>query len=216
MRRPSVPEDLDPAGRLWARAVTFAVLAAARGDHEEYWLDEDGVWGENGSGSFWWRMRMCGADRAVFCGQDADGSYTHVGPEPLDFLAGGPDWLPWERLREDAAGNLFGFVYWWENGAWHRVDYREGEMGDGLDGAAPWADSVEEFLDEAECVLGDATRGGPAVREAVSLFAGHAERRTVDGDVVGALLKAAGTGPEGDVLDADAALGLARRAGVTA
>ncbi|MGP8297243.1 hypothetical protein ACTPOK_04645 [Streptomyces inhibens] len=39
--------------------------------------------------------------RSVIVGEDPDGSHTHVDGEQIDFLAGGPEWLPWDHLRED-------------------------------------------------------------------------------------------------------------------
>jgi len=40
MHRPSVPEDLDHPERLWARAATLAVVAAAVDDGDEFsWSD---------------------------------------------------------------------------------------------------------------------------------------------------------------------------------
>ncbi|MGW1834864.1 hypothetical protein [Streptomyces sp. NPDC002067] len=143
MHRPSVPGDLAGAEELWARAVTRAVVGAALDDGEEYGVRSvpDGrelrYW--NAGGSCWWRLTRSAGGRAVLCGQDADGSYTHLGDAPVDLLAGGPEWLPWERLRDDAEGRLLGFVYWWDGVRWARAPYPERLSDDGLGMAMGWA-----------------------------------------------------------------------------
>lgn len=218
MHTPSLPEDLDAPARLWARAVTFALLDGACDDgRPEHVLDEHGVWCHATGAGGWWRLTVLGGERAVFVGQDPDGSHTHADGEQIDFLAGGPDWLPWEQLREDAEGNLFGFVYWWENGAWHRITYPEAVSEDGLEGAAPWVGSEEEFqtlaavLAHAEDLTRDRQRH---LHQAVADFRERAEERTADEAAVAALLAAAlpdGVPPE----RLRAALDLAVRAGVT-
>lgn len=137
MHTPSRPEDLDHPELLWARAVTMAMVDAACSTSTEFSLDDEGLWCHSTGAGGWWRLTVLDGERAVFCGQDPDGSHTHAAGEQIDFLAGGPAWLPWELLRDDAAGNLFGFVYWWEGGAWHRIPYPDELREDGLDGAAP-------------------------------------------------------------------------------
>ncbi|MEV7169864.1 hypothetical protein AB0O18_09230 [Streptomyces sp. NPDC093224] len=215
MHTPSRPEDLDRPELLWTRAVTMALLDVATSRRSEFALDDDGLWCHATGAGGWWRLTVLDAGRAVFCGQDPDGSRTHVGGEQVDFLAGGPDWLPWELLKEDASGNLFGFVYWWEDGAWHRIPYPAELDDDGLDMAAPWAGSHEEFLTlTVDCCDPPAGRRG-ALAEAVGRFAAQVGEGTVDADAVAALLAPARADdrPEPRL---DVAIDLATRAGVLA
>ncbi|MFJ3788702.1 hypothetical protein [Kitasatospora sp. NPDC090091] len=216
MHRPSRPEDLDHADQVWARAVTFALLEAGTEKPEGYWLDEHGVWCDASGGSYWWRAGRAENGNVVFCGQDSDGSCTHVDDRQVDFLAGGPDWLPWEQLREDAEGNLFGFVYWSQDGAWHRIDYPEQLDDDGLQGAAEWLGSEEEFRREAAALACVRRADEPAFADALTRFLRRAETRTVDAAVVAELLTAAGPGDDDrGPLSVEPALDVAVRAGLT-
>ncbi|MGA5098872.1 hypothetical protein ACPCAC_16120 [Streptomyces lavendulocolor] len=218
MHAPSLPEDLDHPARLWARAVTFALVEGACSDRRpEHVLDGDGLWCHSTGAGGWWRLTPADGGRAVLVGQDPDGSHTHIDGRQIDFLAGGPDWLPWEQLREDADGNLFGFVYWYDDGAWHRIPYPEQLPEDGLEGAAPWVGSEDEFtalagaLADADRLTRDQQR---ALDGAVTRFRERAEARAVDGTAVAELLTAAlpeGVPPE----RLEAAMTLARRAGLT-
>ncbi|MEU6315932.1 hypothetical protein [Streptomyces sp. NPDC047014] len=212
MHTPSRPEDLDHPDLLWTRAATMAMVDGAASRRTEFALDEDGLWCHSTGAGGWWRLTVLDGGRAVFCGQDPDGSRTHIGGRQIDFLAGGPDWLPWDLLREDADGNLFGFVYWWEDGAWHRIPYPAELDEDGLDMAAPWAGSHEEFvqLTVDSC---DPPQGRAALAEAVARFAELARERKADAEAVAELLAAAQVeGLPGPKLDA--ALDLATRAGL--
>ncbi|RST13834.1 hypothetical protein E2C00_18990 [Streptomyces sp. WAC05374] len=218
MHVPSLPEDLDAPARLWARAVTFALVEGAREDgRTEHVLDEHGLWCHSTGACGWWRLTVLDGGRAVFVGQDPDGSHTHIDGEQIDFLAGGPDWLPWEQLRDDARGNLFGFVYWWDNGSWHRITYPEQLGEDGLEGAAPWVGSEEEFLTLAAVLACAEDFASPdqetALYEAVSRFRERAEERTVDEAAVADLLAA--VLPDGVSAERlTAALDLVARAGL--
>ncbi|MEV8532672.1 hypothetical protein [Streptomyces sp. NPDC051211] len=216
MHTPSRPEDLAPPRLLWARAVTLALLEVGCWESEEYAVDEDGLWCHSTGAGGWWRLTLFdGGERAVFVGQDPDGSHTHIGGKQIDFLAGGPDWLPWELLRDDAAGNLFGFVYWWEDGAWHRIPYPAELREDGLDMAAPWVGSDEGFRESASSpdpLSGEqeALHGAEVVR-----FAALAEAGTVTEADVAALLTTGRAEGYADPRPAEA-VALAARAGVLA
>ncbi|MGW4894535.1 hypothetical protein ACWEQL_20015 [Kitasatospora sp. NPDC004240] len=207
------PEDLERPERLWARAVTMAVVERAGSADGDYALDEDGLWCHATGAGGWWRLTLLDGGRAVFCGQDPDGSHTHDGDEQIDFLAGGPAWLPWEQLKDDASGNLLGFVYWWEDGAWHRIDYRDAIPGDGLLMAAPWVASQDEFLSLAAEPC-DLRSGYDRFEAAAARFAELAESRAVDEAALAELL--AWDRVEGEPEPGhDAALALAVSAGVT-
>ncbi|WP_374777728.1 hypothetical protein OG756_37980 [Streptomyces sp. NBC_01310] len=215
MHTPSRPEDLDHPELLWARAVTMALVDAACNPGTEFALDDDGVWCHSTGACGWWRLTVLDGGRAVFCGQDPDGSHTHVDGEQIDFLAGGPDWLPSDLLRDDAAGNLLGFVYWWEDGAWHRIPYPRKLEEDGLEGAAAWVGSHEEFLGLTVSSYDVPYQLERSLTAGVARFAELARERKADADAVRALLAAAhtdgGTAPRIDV-----ALDIAARAGILA
>ncbi|MFE9933020.1 hypothetical protein [Streptomyces sp. NPDC005533] len=215
MHTPSRPEDLDHPELLWARAVTMAMVDAACTTSTEFSLDDDGLWCHSTGAGGWWRLSLFDGERAVFCGQDPDGSHTHAAGEQIDFLAGGPAWLPWELLRDDAEGNLFGFVYWWEGGAWHRIPYPDELREDGLDGAAPWVGSQEEFLALAVASYDAPYDRARSLTEAVARFEALARERKADADAVAALLAPGHT--EGrPAPQAEVALDLATRAGILA
>ncbi|MFD6229194.1 hypothetical protein ACFWFZ_20325 [Streptomyces sp. NPDC060232] len=215
MHTPSRPEDLDHPEQLWSRGVIMAMVDAACSNGTEFALDEDGLWCHSTGAGGWWRLSVFDGGRAVFCGQDPDGSHTHVRGEQIDFLAGGPDWLPWDLLRDDADGNMFGFVYWWENGAWHRIPYPEELREDGLEGAAPWVGSHEEFLGLTASSFDVSYVQERALTEAVDRFAALAREGKADSDAVTALLTAPGA--EGRPAPRlDVALDIATRAGILA
>ncbi len=216
MHRPSVPEDLDRPERLWARAATLAVVAAAMDDGDEFSWGGQGLQCWNGGGSYWWRLTPCVDGRAVLCGQDADGSHTHSGGRQIDFLAGGPAWLPWERLREDAEGNLLGFVYWWQDGAWARAPYPAKLPDDGLAMAMSWVApgdaAVAKIVEDLVALTETERDAAPAVRA----FLAAAEARTVGAADVAALLDAVCDKDSWYEVRPDAALAFAAELGLTA
>ncbi|MGW5120516.1 hypothetical protein ACWEQ8_34535 [Streptomyces noursei] len=190
MHRPSLPEDLDHPEQVWARAATLAVVAAAMNDGDEYSWGQDGLHCWNCGGSYWWRLKLYDDGRALLCGQDSDGSYTHNGDKQIDFLAGGPAWLPWEQLRDDAQGNLLGFAYWYEDGAWSRAPYPAALPDDGLEMAMSWAApgdaAVQEITEHLVALLETDVRPAATVRA----FIASAAARTVGSADVSALLDA--------------------------
>ncbi|MFI0217894.1 hypothetical protein [Streptomyces lydicus] len=216
MHRPSVPGDLDRPERVWARAATLAVVAAAMDDGDDFSWGEQGLECWNGGGSYWWRLKLFEGDRALLCGQDSDGSYTHDGDRQIDFLAGGPEWLPWERLRHDADGNLFGFVYWWQDGAWARAPYPEKLPDDGLEMALSWAapgeDAVRRIIDDLVALTETEVDAAAAVRT----FLSAAESRTVGEADVAALLDAVCDKDSWYDVRPEAALAFAEKLGLTA
>lgn len=215
MHTPSRPEDLEHPELLWARAVTMALVDAACSSRTEFSLDDEGLWCHSTGAGAWWRLTVLDGGRAVFCGQDPDGSHTHLGGEQIDFLAGGPDWLPWDLLRDDAAGNLLGFVYWWEDGAWQRIPYPDELSEDGLEGAAPWVGSQEEFLGLAVSSYDVPYQLERKLTGVVARFAALARERKADAQDVTALLAPART-EDRPAPRLDVALDLATRAGILA
>ncbi|MEV0370699.1 hypothetical protein AB0I10_12845 [Streptomyces sp. NPDC050636] len=215
MQRPSVPEDLDHPERLWARAATLAVVAAAMDDWDEFSWGSRGLECWNGGGSYWWRLKLFEDGRALLCGQDSDGSYTHDGGQQIDFLAGGPEWLPWEQLRDDAEGNLFGFVYWWQGGAWDRAPYPEKLPDDGLEMAMSWAAPGDAAIGRIvdDLVARTETEVDPMTE--VRGFIAAAEARTVGAEDVAALLGAVCDKDAWYEVRPEAALAFATQLGLT-
>ncbi|MFH8680053.1 hypothetical protein [Streptomyces lydicus] len=216
MHRPSVPGDLDRPERVWARAATLAVVAAAMDDGDEFSWGEQGLECWNGGGSYWWRLKLLEGGRALLCGQDSDGSYTHDGDRQIDFLAGGPEWLPRDRLHHDAQGNLLGFVYWWQDGAWARAPYPEKLPDDGLAMALSWAapgeDAVRRIVDDLVALTETEVDAAAGVRA----FLAAAEARTVGEADVAALLDAVCDKDSWYDVRPEAALAFAAKLGLTA
>ncbi len=169
---------------MWAR---WAALAAVQAASEEKGA---GRWLRNGElcldtwGSSWGVMAWAGDGRAVLFGED-EGSKTKWHKEPIDLLAGAPEWLPHARLRDHVEHYELGFVYWYDDGTWHRAPYPDDLQDDGLELA------MDEFLIRSEAVaeleswLADHTDGAPeAVVAACGRFMEQAERRTLTTDAV--------------------------------
>ncbi|MGW1376636.1 hypothetical protein ACWD6P_20535 [Streptomyces sp. NPDC002446] len=216
MHRPSVPGDLDRPERLWARAATLAVVAAAMDDGDEFSWGGQGLQCWNAGGSYWWRLKLWPGGRALLCGQDADGSHTHSAGRQIDFLAGGPEWLPWERLREDAEGNLLGFVYWWQGGAWARAPYPERLPDDGLETAMSWVAPGDAAVGEIVEDLVALTETERDAAPAVQAFLAAAEARTVGAGDIAALLDAVCDKDSWYEVRPEAALAFAAELGLTA
>ncbi len=219
MHRPGVPEDLDHPRLLWARAATLAVVSAAMDDRDEFTWSPAGLQCWNGGGSYWWRLRLLEGGRALLCGQDSDGSYTHSRGRQIDFLAGGPDWLPWEQLRHEAEGNLFGFVYWWQDGAWGRAPYPATMLDDGLEMAVSWAGTgdaaIERIVDDLVAWTEADVEPVDAVR-AVRAFLAAAETCSVGAAETAALLDAVVDRDSWYEVRPQAALAFAAELGLTA
>ncbi|MFI6638546.1 hypothetical protein [Streptomyces sp. NPDC050504] len=191
MRRPGVPEDLADAGELWDRAVTLALATTAVGDGDEYtFKGRTSVHCWNSGGAYWWRLERFDGDRALLTGQDSDGSHTHLGRTPVDLLDGGPPWLPWERLRADAADRLLGYAYWWQDGAWARAAYPDGLSDDGLGMSVPWAAPGGAGVRKTIERLASLIHPDDDPADEVLRFLGRVRERTVDGAAVGALADA--------------------------
>lgn len=137
MHRPAIPEDLLPPEQLWARWGLFAVVMNS--SEEEGSFQRTGWWAASGSrlryddsGCTRWWFDRCGAGRYVLFGQDDMGAVNRYRPE-IDMFAGGPEWLPYKKLRYMAEGDELGCVYWYENGAWARAPYPDDVRDDGVD-----------------------------------------------------------------------------------
>ncbi|MFF7489185.1 hypothetical protein ACH4MW_05910 [Streptomyces luteogriseus] len=176
INRPGLPGDLPPAEVLWARWALIAVLeATTEGERERHhrtgtWVDGEGLHLDD-SGCTWWGFAPRGEGRYVLFGEDESSGVKWHEP-PVDMLAGAPDWLPHEHLKELASGYELGCVYWWEDGAWARASY-PGTLGDdGLDCG------MSRFTDRADVLrtIADEDHGATSARHAESLLT-HAENR---------------------------------------
>jgi hypothetical protein len=208
MHRPSVSQNLDHPDELWARATTPAVLRGAGLDGDAYRLSEDGLYCDNAGGSYWWRLRVYPDGRALFSGQDADGSHGHLRVDPVDFLAGGPKWLPWERLRGEVTGDELGYLYWWQDGRWGRAPYPDDLEDDGLAVSAPWAGDGRAVVEALQmfCTADD-------LDGVLQTFMERARTRTVDQAAVRALVSSVRPhGPQ--TLNPEKAIAFAIRAGL--
>ncbi|RSS84372.1 hypothetical protein [Streptomyces sp. WAC06614] len=176
--RPGRPQDLPAPDVLWARWGLVAVLEATvaaeeRGGHRTgHWIDGHGLRLDD-CGCTWWTLSRLGEGRFVLYGEDESSGVKWHEPA-VDMLATGPDWLPYERLRELLEGYELGCVYWYENGAWARAPYPEDLSDDGLDCG------MSRFVDRADALrnlaYGDQEWGRPAV-PAEELLTAAEERR---------------------------------------
>ncbi|MEU8685384.1 hypothetical protein [Streptomyces sp. NPDC048611] len=128
---------------LWQHAATLAAWSA---EHplpvHNYRVDEAGLRSDD-IGNGWWALTRVQGGRAVLYGVDLDYSDTLSRTPPLDLLAGGPHWLPWEWLTAVVDGSEeLGFVYWWADGAWGRTRYPSEAVDDGVSAMVP-ADDAE-------------------------------------------------------------------------
>lgn len=213
IHRPGQPEDLPPGEVLWAR---WALLAAVGTTTERekiptvhrtgHWIDEAGLHWDD-AGCTWWVMSRMGEGRFVLYGEDESSGVKWHEPQ-IDMLAGGPDWLPYEDLRDRLEGYELGCVYWYENGAWSRAPYPDSLDDDGLD--CGMSDLVDrgELLRQLALYLDDTADGSGRA----SLLA-DAEAHRLDARL---LLERLRSHADGDPLDPPAVAGALDRAGITA
>ncbi|WP_128977575.1 hypothetical protein [Streptomyces roseicoloratus] len=151
IHRPGLPSDLPEPALLWARWGVNAVVRAttakeARGARRTgVWIDDEGLHLDD-AGCTWWAFSRLGEGRWVLYGEDESSGCKWHKP-PVDVLAGGPDWLPYDELRELLDGWELGCVYWYEDGAWSRAVYPEDLGDDGLDCGMSRFTDRQEALD---------------------------------------------------------------------
>ncbi|MFF5497627.1 hypothetical protein [Streptomyces aquilus] len=208
IQRPGLPENLPDPEVLWARWALVAVVAATtEAERARYrtgtWIDDEGLHLDD-SGCTWWTFSRLGGGRYVLYGEDESSECKWHEP-PVDMLAGGPDWLPHEELRDRLAGNELGCVYWYDNGAWARAPYPEGLRDDGLD--CGMSRFVER--DEAHRLLDEYVGYG---RPARALLMEHAEARRLTPELLGEHVSSL----EGGAPDVPAMTRALRRAGLDA
>ncbi|MEW2353772.1 hypothetical protein [Spirillospora sp. NPDC029432] len=167
----------------WTELAARAVLSALVPGLGRYEPAGGGIRSLDDAGNGWWGMTRIEGGRAVVYGHDVDYSRTRHQVLPIDLLAGGPAWLPWERLveliREE---QILAFVHWWDGESWGRTAYPDG-MDDGFgDELRGYFQFHENFMEHAAD-----ERAAQAAYDAV-LAAARA--RTVDRDVLEALIRA--------------------------
>ncbi|MFH0520014.1 hypothetical protein ACHBTE_22935 [Streptomyces sp. M41] len=213
IHRPGLPEDLPPGEVLWGRWALLAALGATVDEEGRLgfrrtgrWIDASGL-NHDDSGCTWWVMSRRGEGRFVLYGEDESSGVKWHRP-PIDMLAGGPHWLPYEELRDRLEGYELGCVYWYEHGSWARAPYPDSLGDDGLDCG------MSDFVDRA-CLLRelglyiDGTVGTPG---ADGLLADAEAGRLAPALLSGGLRR---TGPDGDPLDLRAITGALALAGLT-
>ncbi|WP_329115288.1 hypothetical protein [Streptomyces sp. NBC_01353] len=208
IQRPGLPGDLPSPELLWARWALVAVLEATSEAEESTryrtgtWIDEEGLHLDD-CGCTWWTFSRVGEGRYVLFGED-ESSGVKWHRTPIDMLAGGPDWLPYEELRDRLEGNELGCVYWYENGAWARAPYPDDLGDDGLDcGMSRFVDR-----DDALSLLDEHVRHDAPGAE---ILMDHAERYRLTAE----LLESYASPADGSVPDLPAMGRALRRAELT-
>ncbi|MEU0560226.1 hypothetical protein [Dactylosporangium sp. NPDC006015] len=147
--------DLPPPHDLWAEPALLSALAAGRAPSimPGYAVTADGLRMRD-VGNGWWALLPVAGGRAVLFGLDLDNSEIEMCREPVDLLAGGPAWLPWSFLQALLAGEVVGFVYWWDGTAWSRARYPADLREDGCrilleEASTALAGAVEQLTDDA-------------------------------------------------------------------
>ncbi|MWK37080.1 hypothetical protein GEV43_25405 [Actinomadura sp. J1-007] len=163
---------------VWAEAAALAVLPALIPAMDMGFEPADGGLRGMDVGNGWWGVSWVEGGRAVVYGYDSDHSQTRSQALPIDLLAGGPEWLPWEWLdRTIRDAEILAFVYWWDGESWARTPYPEG-MRDGAGCGSGGAD--ERYWELAE-----------EYRDAVTAYdalVSACRARTVDRAVIEALI----------------------------
>ncbi|MEU9114063.1 NUDIX domain-containing protein [Streptomyces sp. NPDC048483] len=177
-----------PPEVLWSHGATLAAWSAGqRLPVHNYQVDDAGLHSAD-VGNGWWSLTWVEGGRAVLYGIDNDYSETIAQDPPVDLLADGPAWLPWEWLTALVHGEeSLGFVYWWADGAWGRAPYSDEVPDDGIGSMVPDGDgevrAVLEALEEDGVDAAElARKGTPEARAAAArtvrrpqLPAGHGE-----------------------------------------
>ena len=182
-------DDLPGPRVLWARWAALAAALTAVG-HDDVWTVGPAGAHHDDHGGNWAHLTLVEGGRAVLYGYDHEYSDTVTADPPIDLLAGGPDWLPWDDLVRHAADDQLGHVRWHDGTAWSRPGH---DLADGLTSTAgPVLDEAAALTELAEFAFewGGHEPDDPAERAAVRaaaarLLAAAAGGRT-DAGVLGA------------------------------
>lgn len=129
--------ELPAPGLLWTRWATLAAALTAIGFDDVWSVDGTGAHHDDGGGN-WSHLALIEGGHAVLYGCDHEYSDTTHTDQPIDLLAGAPDWLPWDDLVRYAAEDQLGYVLWHDGESWRRVGYPDGVQ----DGLLSTADAV--------------------------------------------------------------------------
>jgi hypothetical protein len=190
--------DLPAPGLLWTRWATLGAALTGIGHTAVWSIDDRGAALDDRDGG-WARFALLDGRRAVLHGHHREHSATTHTDPPLDLLTGAPDWLPWDELSPLAETDRLGFVIWHDSGRWSRVRYRDGLL-DGM------TDLLTPLLTAENTITALSAMVVAGTREAASLLLTSAVRAELTTDDFAALL--------GDPVDGEAALDVARRAGL--
>ncbi|QRX90498.1 hypothetical protein [Streptomyces noursei] len=140
--------ELPAPEELWAHAATLARWSAEHPLPVHNYRVEGAVLRSEDVGNGWWALTRVAGGRAVLYGIDNDYSDTVGCSPPMDLLAGGPAWLPWDHLTPVVHGEeAIGFVLWWADGVWRRAPYPAALGDDGASTMVPADDGeVREVL----------------------------------------------------------------------
>ncbi|WP_344159847.1 hypothetical protein [Nocardiopsis rhodophaea] len=218
--QPGRPEDLPSPHVLWSHGAALAALGVGIRDDWATYAVEDGVLHYDDGGGNEWRLVWVEGGRAVLIGCDHECSDTYDWyPNPIDFFADSPDWMPREWLADYEDREPIGFVYWWDGESWNRVDYPEDVDDDGLGVIVSQISSPEGAVDEIRESLEyahwkehtsrviDERKAESSGRELLR----RAMERTVDAEALSSVLGLVA----GDRPGVPAALEVAWRAGLT-
>ncbi|MGW4632738.1 hypothetical protein [Nocardia sp. NPDC004415] len=164
IHRPGRPEDLPDARTLWGRWAFIAALQA--NSRDEAWGYGRTGYRIDGEGLHWddsactvWTLTSMGEGRFLLYGEEEVSELRFYDP-PVDVLAGGPEWLPFDKLRELYEDFRAGTVYWYEEGAWGRAVYPDDLGDDGLSSGLHGVIDRDELLLELAPHL-EVAPGGP-------------------------------------------------------
>jgi hypothetical protein len=181
VHRPGLPEDLPDPNRLWTRWAALAVATSDTDEDYDWYLPFGWYLHFANYGSTWMGMARYDGDRFVLFGED-ESSYTKWHKTPIDVLAGAPDWLPLDKLRDLVTDAMIGFVYWYEDDAWHRAPYPETLTDDGLDCALASLDLATG--EDAASVLGTWSEESDRDAAVRLRFLAQAEEGAVTDDIL--------------------------------